>query len=253
MQNYLVFRLHGALASWGIDVGATPDRRSSDHPTKSAVCGLIAAALGIAEKDDEKHLELYNSYKFGVLVNTPGQLLSDFHTVARPSKDYLNKHKKPFATRRDELLIDRTEQRTALTRRQYYTDALYTIAICPISNDVQYTLEDIQAALLRPTFALYLGRKSCPPDIPIESHIVNCDSFLQAFKHPVFKNDIWLGKLIQKTSAVRVYWEGSDSDLKSKLIMEPTDRVTSRQRWTFGKRRENMTTITLGGDDNVSK
>ena len=71
MKNYLLFRLYGPLASWG-DIAVGTHRPSYDHPSKSAVMGLLAAAVGIRRNEENKHRELAGAYNFAVLVNSPG-------------------------------------------------------------------------------------------------------------------------------------------------------------------------------------
>ena len=51
MADFLVFQLYGALASWG-DIAVGEYRPSQGHPSKSAITGLLAAALGIEREDD---------------------------------------------------------------------------------------------------------------------------------------------------------------------------------------------------------
>jgi len=84
MKNYLLFRLYGPLVSWG-DIAVGVNRPSYDHPSKSAIMGLIAAALGIRRDEEEKHRELSELYNFAVAVYSSGTFLRDYHTVQIPS------------------------------------------------------------------------------------------------------------------------------------------------------------------------
>ena len=56
MKDYLLFRLHGALASWG-DIAVGDIRPSYRYPSKSAVIGLLAAALGVERDEHHKQAE----------------------------------------------------------------------------------------------------------------------------------------------------------------------------------------------------
>ncbi|PAP57596.1 type I-E CRISPR-associated protein Cas5/CasD, partial [Salmonella enterica subsp. enterica serovar Braenderup] len=51
MSQYLVFQLHGPMASWGVDAPGEV-RHSQAQPSRSALLGLLAAALGI-RRDEE--------------------------------------------------------------------------------------------------------------------------------------------------------------------------------------------------------
>src|SRR6266699_2816470 len=81
-QEYLVFRLYGPMCSWG-DIAVGEVRPSTMHPSKSAILGLVAAALGLKRPDtvrDENerttlevaHSTLAHGYGFAVRVDAPG-------------------------------------------------------------------------------------------------------------------------------------------------------------------------------------
>ena len=55
MKDYLVFRLYGPLASWG-QAAVGGDRPTGLQPTRSAILGLLGAALGI-KRDNNQDLE----------------------------------------------------------------------------------------------------------------------------------------------------------------------------------------------------
>ena len=61
MQEFLIFRLYGSMASWG-DIAVGEFRPTFDHPSKSAVIGLIAAAMGIRRDEEERQRELAAGY-----------------------------------------------------------------------------------------------------------------------------------------------------------------------------------------------
>jgi CRISPR system Cascade subunit CasD len=50
MMEYLLFRLYGPLASWG-EIAVGESRHTATYPGKSALLGLLAAALGIRRDD----------------------------------------------------------------------------------------------------------------------------------------------------------------------------------------------------------
>ena len=49
-MKYCVFRLYAPLCSWG-EIAVGGERRSAFHPSKSAIIGLIAAAMGLERED----------------------------------------------------------------------------------------------------------------------------------------------------------------------------------------------------------
>jgi CRISPR system Cascade subunit CasD len=60
MSQYLVFQLHGPMASWGVDAPGEV-RHSHELPSRSALLGLLAAALGI-RRDEEERLNAFNQH-----------------------------------------------------------------------------------------------------------------------------------------------------------------------------------------------
>ena len=98
MRRFLVFRLYGTMAAWG-DIAVGEQRPSTPHPSKSAILGLLAAALGIRRHEDDKHQSLADGYGYAVRVDAAGVLLRDYHTTQVPESTSRLRH---LRTRRDE-------------------------------------------------------------------------------------------------------------------------------------------------------
>ena len=80
MAEYLVFRLYGPMASWGeIAVGET--RHSAAYPSRSALIGLLGAALGVTREDEAGQVALTAGYRFGVKLHAAGHPLRDYHSL----------------------------------------------------------------------------------------------------------------------------------------------------------------------------
>ena len=82
MADYLVFRLYGPLASWG-EIAVGESRHSAAYPSRSALIGLLGAALGIERDDEAGQQALAAGYRFGVKLHAAGHPLRDYHTVQR--------------------------------------------------------------------------------------------------------------------------------------------------------------------------
>lgn len=167
MERYLTFQLYGPLQSWGgVAVGEV--RPTGAHPTRSAVLGLLAAALGLRRSEEERLAALEAGYQVMVRQDHPGALLLDYHTVQAAK----SRRGRVYRCRRDELRdqVDPVDDlATLLSRREYLADALFTVCIRPHpggSPDAPWSLEELAAALSRPRFTPYLGRKGCPPGLP---------------------------------------------------------------------------------------
>lgn len=143
MSSTLLLTLRGPLQSWGSS-SRFAWRTTERVPTKSGVFGLLAAAKGI--RRDEPLTELLG-LSFGVRVDEPGRLLRDFQTArSLDGKDSM-----------------------PLSYRYYLSDAVFVAAI---GSDNQTLLASLRDAIASPVFPLFLGRRSCPPDGPIDARIV---------------------------------------------------------------------------------
>lgn len=134
----LLLRLAAPLQAWGSSSKFIV-RSTEREPTKSGVIGMIAAALGIQRNDDPQKLVPLTTLRFGVRADKEGVLLKDFHMV----------HVYKIAD---------------VTERYYLSDAVFLVAL---ESDDKTLLERIASALQKPVYPLYLGRKSCPPTLPI--------------------------------------------------------------------------------------
>lgn len=232
MRQFLLFRLYGPMAAWGeVAVGET--RPSAAHPSKSAVLGLIAAALGIRRHEEEPLQALESSCGFGVRVDAAGELLRDYHTAQVPPE----KRKVRHYTRRDELKSD--DLYTILSSRDYRTDSCYTVALW--STAEPFALSDVQQALLHPKLPLYLGRKSCPLSLPLSPKLVEADDLKGAFDQYEVAADGLLSPVLNSKELRRYYWEQLDSEqagLRSTMRYPRRDMVLSRKRWQFAERDE---------------
>lgn len=250
-MDYLLFRLYGPMASWGeIAVGQT--RHTANYPGKSAIIGLMAAALGLKRNDAEKQLQMQQGYAIAVEVYAQGSLMRDYHTTQVPdSVGNFN-----YRTRRDELVLGKDRLGTILSSREYRLDALSLVAVRALSN-APYDVPTIKKHLEKPKFHLYLGRKSCPLAAPMNPQI--CEdrkNYYEAFKTyehkpmmPSYKENedtlsnrdvYWLSIADDR----HYYWEGKAFDFSDTLDLSRMqtrirhDQPLSRKRWQFSPRQE---------------
>ena len=135
----LLLRLAAPLQSWGAD-SKFETRKTNREPTKSGVLGLVAAALGL-RRDDEECLARLARLRFGVRVDREGDLLVDFHMARHPT----------------------VKANAWVTYRHYLCDAVF---LAGLESDDRAWLGEIEAALRRPVYPPFLGRRSCPPTLP---------------------------------------------------------------------------------------
>ena len=243
MTKYLVFRLYGPMASWG-DVAVGTYRPTFDHPSKSAVMGLLAAAIGIRRDEDSKLRALAKSYNFAVQVDASGTMLRDYHTSQVPPSG-TGKNTKHFATRKDELAVSKKDMKTILSTRDYYCDAVYSVCLWSNSDEVPYSLEILTQKLKEPEFVLYLGRKSCPLAMPIDAKVVSGANIQKAFGM-INSDDLLDG--LQKDDGMRLYWEENhDAGVPAVHTITRRDDPLSRKRWQFADRNEHFAVVQPGG------
>ncbi len=136
-------------------------RKVNHFPTRSAVMGLLGAALGIKRDQHEKLYALSYKLKIAVQVNNAGQKIVDYHTVQnfRSPMGKIQKGTKP-------------------TYREYWCDSEYSFAITADDE----TIGLLGAKVKSPVFMLFQGRKSCPLTRPLFEDIVNNENPANALK-----------------------------------------------------------------------
>lgn len=238
MQDYLLFQLYAPLVSWG-EQAVGEERPSADHPSRSALLGLLAAALGIERENDQQHQLLANLCRFGSKQYATGLSMRDFHTSQVPPAN----KKIQYLTRREELQA--TKLNTILSFRSYQQDSLHIVALWLAPQTIttaSFTMKQLQQALITPHYHLYLGRKSCPLAIALQPKIICTKTLKNALdSYPV--DDHLMKVLVNKKIGSRYYWESpkgetDHSGLQYTYRVPRYDQPISRQRWQFASRDE---------------
>jgi CRISPR system Cascade subunit CasD len=175
MGQWLVVALHAPLASFG-EAPGNALRQTADMPTRSALIGLAAAALGVEREEAARQTELFRALVTACGLYQSGWPLEDFHTYQT-----LNKAAKGAATRAG-ALQNRKHLETSITRRHYRVSGLWQGAYRLSDRPGNITLEALKAAFLKPCFVPYLGRKSCPLCLPLHPQIIEASDALAAMR-----------------------------------------------------------------------
>jgi len=177
MRDFLILKLQGPMQAWGEHTfeGLRP---SANFPTRSAMLGLLGACLGIRRTDRERLQQLANSVGMAVRMDgrsvapQDGKLrplrvvkMTDYHTVQDAREDYmgLKSHK------------------TIQTWREYLLDAGFTVAVWN-HGGAEVTLDALEAAVKKPVFTPFLGRRACPPARPLFEARLSANSPAMALK-----------------------------------------------------------------------
>ena len=149
--NTLFLRLEGPLQSWGSHESKFVIRRTGEAPTKSGVVGLLCAAMGISRIAAREQLPKLNALAMAVRIDRPGVRWWDYHTVGAKMEMRIAQGE------------GKTKQGAMLTRREYLCDASFLVAL----QGNPELVHELHHALLQPVWTMFLGRKSCPPSLPL--------------------------------------------------------------------------------------
>lgn len=210
MQEFLVFGLTASLGAMG-ELAGHERRGGLIWPARSAIIGLMGAALGIDRDGDFTGLD---ALELSVAIFDSGSPLRDFHTIQSvPSATVKNPNSRPEA-----LLTAGQDVATSITLRDYRAGVFYGVAVW--GGD----LPPLVAALKQPHYTLYLGRKSCPLAAPLGAKLVRADSTEDALTQVVLPP--W-----RKDAAA---YDLVESDPMGAVVM---DMPRDRKLWHFDARR----------------
>ena len=239
MADFLLFQLYAPFVSWG-SIAVGEQRPSYDYPSKSAVLGIVAAALGVPRTDEEMHGRLAEAYGFAVAVLAMGKILNDYHTAQVPKQ----RKSRVYWTRKAEIEALGSKDNAILSYREYRTDTYYKVALWQRIEDAPFDLATLKQALYTPRFSLSLGRKACPPGLPLQACVLQGLSLREAFTR--YESDNKLARTFL-TDSVQYYWdtELTEEQAGMKVTVRKTyrDNVVSRKRWQFSQRSHNATIV----------
>ena len=155
----LLMRIRAPMMSFG-DHSRFTIRDTRREPTKSAVIGLLCAALGRPRWEPVADLA---ALKMGVRVNKEGIVQCDYHTVMNAIKSNGDKGD------------------TVVSQRYYIADADYLVGL---ESSDRTLLEQLDIALLTPTWQLYFGRKSFVPSCSIRLKVSDQSLHESLREHP---------------------------------------------------------------------
>jgi CRISPR system Cascade subunit CasD len=169
-MSVLLIRLAGPMQSWGTR-SRFPHRDTEFEPSRSGVVGMLCAALGFprgAAQHTYKGATIHfrqlaepQLLPMAVRVNREGRLMQDYHTTQNFPEDYFQR-----ATKRKKTTLI-----TVLSERFYLADADFLVGL----EGVRPFLDRLDAALRRPVWPLFLGRKAFVPALPVSEGVFEDD------------------------------------------------------------------------------
>ena len=247
-MRFLLFTYYAPMGAMG-EIAPGERRMAFSRPARSAVLGLVGAALGL-RRDDPAHADLERGLGYAVRTDCPGRPFTDYHTAQTPQQ----RRGRAFDTRRDELAADTLN--TILSVREWRTDALYTIALWERAR-AAIGLDAIAVVLAHPRFVLYGGRKAGPLGLPLAPRFVEVDGLLAAFAAdpmPAEQQQI-IDRLLRR---MRPRGSGGSTEIAFDLDAEVAaeaervetrrDAIAARARFQFGERREGVVSLGSGNE-----
>ena len=140
-MSVLLLRLIAPMQSWGVQ-SRFEVRDTAREPSKSAVIGLICAALGKPRQSDLTDL---TSLRMGVRVDREGKIAMDYHIA------------------QNVLKASGGMKNSQPSHRYYLADAAFLVGL----EGDHHTIKGIDQAFKQPHWQLFLGRKAFVPSQPI--------------------------------------------------------------------------------------
>ena len=171
----LAFLLDAPMQSWGT-ASRFQRRATNHHPSKSALAGMIAAAMGLekgtsAERDT---LATIAGLRLATLVlprtdrrgtPLPMQRLRDYHTVGGGFDRKTHPHSIPRKAKGS------PGDNATVTEREFLVDTRFGVVLESRDGGAAL-LETIRDALLDPVWGVWFGRKCCLPSTPLTPKLV---------------------------------------------------------------------------------
>jgi CRISPR system Cascade subunit CasD len=162
MMDVLILRFDAPLMSFGAPI---VDQRGeiNPYPALSMMTGLLGNALGVDHSEFDRLDRLQERLRYASRQDRRGRQIQDYQTVDL-SKPYMDDDR-AWTTRGtlEKRKGGSASSGTHIRYRDYWADAVHTVAVTLDPPDESPTLDDLAAAVRHPARPLFLGRKPCLP------------------------------------------------------------------------------------------
>lgn len=201
---------YGVSSKWDV-------RDSGNYPSKSAIIGMIACAMGL-ERGNSRIDELAKDLQVSVRIDKPGVILNDLQTVNYPIYEVSGKIKR----NRD------GSEYHPLLEKEYLQDAIFTVFIVGKLE----VLTECFDAFQNPVWPAYLGRKCCVPSSPI--CVSEPEEIVDSLENYIKTSPIYCLDRIYKNDAFDVYFQYFIEDIVGNISL--FDNPSSKgQRYYNGR------------------
>ena len=217
-MRWIHLRLRAPFAAFG---GEAIDAHgiTRDFPSQSMLTGLIANALGWHRRLRDEHHRLQTRVVYGAVRETEPVLgrTTDYQTAQLAKED------RAWTTRGIPAQRDggpATYVGAHQRWRDYHADLRMSVVLRLDPADEAPTLDDLEAAFLRPARPLFIGRKSCLPAAPIFHGWVEAENVRAALRAVVPDGD----------QAFRALWPEAEGTADA----DRTLYLTDERNWLTG-------------------
>lgn len=156
-----MLRFDAPLQAWGGEA-VDPRRPTRAHPSRSALAGLVANALGWRHGHHaDRTTALQDALRYAVREERVPRLLRDFQT-ANLGDIGLEGWTRWGMEKRGGSVPGGTQP----MEKTYLADGRLCAAL-GLADGAPVTLDEVEEAIRRPARPLFLGRKGCPPASPL--------------------------------------------------------------------------------------
>jgi CRISPR system Cascade subunit CasD len=188
MMDILILRFDAPMMSFGAPV-VDEYGKIQPYPSLSMMAGLLANALGYDHSEFDQLEDLQKRLRYASRCDRRGREIQDYQSVRLEANE-----DDPYYT--DDHMDDRhawttwgsVEQRSTssareIRRRDYWADAVHTVAVTLDPPAEAPTLDDLATAVQHPARPLFLGRKPCLPAGSLFADRLRAENLTDALAH----------------------------------------------------------------------
>ena len=220
-MQVLLIRLEAPLISFGAPIVDNMGTIQT-WPALSMLVGLLGNALGYHHRDIRELQRLQERLRYACRQDRKGRRIQDYQTVDLGSP-YLSDELGWTTRGQLERRAGGSSRETHIRQRDYWADAMYTIALTLVPENEKPTSKDLTHALEYPERPLFIGRKSCLPSSPLFAGELQADDLLDALLLDLPSDDVDLGK------SMLAFWQEEGPKTSDGHSARP---ITDARDWT---------------------
>jgi len=161
-MDVLILRFDAPLMSFGAPI-VDNQGEIQPYPALSMMTGLLGNALGFDHSEFDRLERLQERLRYASRQDRRGRQIEDYQTVDL-SKPYMDDDRAWTTYGHLESRAGGSASNgTHIRYRDYWADAVHTVAVTLTPADKSPTLDDLESAVKHPARPLFLGRKPCLP------------------------------------------------------------------------------------------